>query len=639
MRIGVDVGGTFTDVVVSYDGGLHTTKTPTTEDQSVGVVEGVEEACDELGVEPSEADGVVHATTVGVNALLERDGAETALVTTEGFADVVEIGRQTRDQLYDLSAGKTEPLVERDRRYEVDERTTADGLKRRTDADELGELSSEIEAESVAVCLLHSYSDATNEREVADALSAPHVSLSSEVLREFREYERFSTTVADAYVTPKVADYVERLVRRLDEIGAPEPLVMQSNGGVARPGRVSDSAVRTVMSGPSAGVVSASRFNDRVVSFDMGGTSTDVGVVRGEVERTRETRVEGLHIGVPSVDVTTVGAGGGSVAYVDEGGALRVGPESAGAKPGPACYGRGGERPTLTDADVVLGYIEDGKEFGDEITVDAESAHDALSTLEGFDDPEEAAVGVRRVATETTSRAVRSVTVERGYEPSEFTLVGFGGAGPGHVVDVAESLGVERVVVPRAAGVLSAYGLLCADERAEASRTVGEASDDEYEEVLSSLEEEVRDELGREAENIETHRLGELRYEGQGDELTVGVGAPFDGDEARDAFEEEHETRYGYKMEAGVCVVSLRAVGVIGHESPDSRAVEGASVEYRTAVFESGEHETAFYDGFPEGELKTPCVVEADETTAVVPPGWSATGGEVLEITKGGDGV
>lgn len=638
MRIGVDVGGTFTDIVVSYDGGLYTTKTPTTEDQSVGVVKGVEKACDELGEEPSDAEGIVHATTVGVNALLERDGAETALVTTKGFSDIIEIGRQTRDELYDLGAEKAESLVPRERRYEVDERTTVDGVEKRPDKDELDAVSSEVDAESVAVCLLHSYTDPSNERVVSEELEAPHVSLSSDVLREFREYERFSTTVVDAYVTPTVAEYIERLVGRLNGIGAPEPLVMQSNGGVARPERVSGGAVRTVMSGPSAGVVGASGFGYRVVSFDMGGTSTDVGVVRGSVERTRETRIEGLHIGVPSVDVTTVGAGGGSIAYVDEGGALRVGPESAGAEPGPACYGLGGERPTLTDADVALGYVQDGKEFGDEIIVDADKARDALSSLNGFGNAEEAAIGVRKVATETTARTVRSVTVERGYDPRRFTLVAFGGAGPAHAVDVADSLSLERVVVPRAGGVLSAYGLLCADERAEASQTVGEGSDEEREEVLESLEDEVRNELEAEGlDDFETHRLADMRYKGQGDELTVSVGTPFDSDEAHDRFEEEHKTRYGYTMDVDVRTVSLRAVGVVGNESPEfSGGDSDASAEYRSAVFKRGEFETAFYDGFPEGELETPAVVEADETTAVVPPGWNATGGDRLEITKDG---
>jgi len=626
MRIGVDVGGTFTDVTLSTEDGLRTAKTPTTDDQGVGVVRGVEKVCEDAGVEPGDVDGVVHATTVGVNALLENEGARTSLVTTEGFGDVVEIRRQARGEVYDLSAGRAPPLVPSERRHEVDERATVEGIERAVDEDEVRALPLD-DAESVAVCFLHSYAQPENEREAARAIHEEfdaHVSVSSEVLAEFREYERASTTVVDAYVTPVVASYLRRLGDRLDGIGAPSPLIMTSNGGVRSAEAVADSAVRTVMSGPAAGVVGASRYGDRVVSFDMGGTSTDVGLVRDGVEKTTETRVEGAHVGVSSVDVTTVGAGGGSVARVDESGALRVGPESAGAEPGPACYDRGGERPTVTDADVALGYVRDGEGFGDEIAVDARAARDALRTLDGFDDVHEAALGVRRVADERTARAVRSVTVERGYEPSGFALVAFGGAGPAHAASVAERLGVEEVVVPRAAGVLSAFGLLCADEKVEASRTVPE--DDDHDAVLCELGEEARGALGKDRDaEVETRCYADVRYAGQGTELTVGVDRPFDGDRVRDVFEEEHETRYGYTMDEETRVVSLRAEAVVERASPVAEGGDGgATVETDEAVFADGAHETAFYDGVPDGELETPAVVRYGESTAVVPPGWEA---------------
>ena len=637
MRIGVDVGGTFTDVTFSTEDGLVTAKTPTTDDQSVGVARGIEKVCDDVGVEPSDADGLVHATTVGVNALLEREGARTALVTTEGFGDVLEIGRQTRDELYDLEAKREPPFVPRERRHEVSERATAEGTKEEVDGGELRSLPLE-DAESVAVCFLHSYAHPGNEIEAAGAIREEfeaHVTASSDVLPEFREYERASTTVVDAYVTPRVASYLERLVERLSSLGAPEPRVMSSNGGVVRVERAAESAVGTVMSGPAAGVVGAAEYGERVVSFDMGGTSTDVGLVRGNVERTTETSVEGAHVGVPSVDVTTVGAGGGSVARVDEGGALRVGPESAGAEPGPACYRRGGERPTVTDADVALGYVRDGKEFGDEVVVDADAARDALEKIDGFEGAREAALGVRRVADEKTARAVRSMTVERGYDPRGFTLVAFGGAGPAHAAKVAESLGVESVVVPRAGGVLSAYGLLCADEKAEASRTV--TGDEDREGVFGQLEDEARDELGREGDEdaVELRRYADVRYSGQGTELTVEVGEPFDSKEAREAFENEHETRYGYTMDEEVTVVSLRVEAVVENEPPETgSAGTGTSVEaeWREAVFADSARETAFYDGVPriDDKLETPAVVEYGETTAVVPPGWEGR-------TEGGD--
>lgn len=631
MRIGVDVGGTFTDVTLSTEDGLVTAKTPTTDDQSVGVARGVEQACEAAGVEPSDADGLVHATTVGVNAVLEREGARTALVTTEGFGDVLEIGRQTREELYDLEAKRAPPFVPRDRRHEVSERATVEGTKEEVDGDELRSLPLE-DTESIAVCFLHSYAHPENEIEAARALREEfdaHVTASSDVLPEFREYERASTTVVDAYVTPRVASYLERLVERLSSVGAPKPRVMSSNGGVVRVERATESAVGTVMSGPAAGVVGAAEYGDRVVSFDMGGTSTDVGLVRGSVERATETRLEGAHVGVPSVDVTTVGAGGGSVARIDEGGALRVGPESAGAEPGPACYGRGGERPTVTDADVALGYVRDGKEFGDEVVVDADTAQDALESLDGFEEAREAALGVRRVADEKTARAVRSMTVERGYDPRGFTLVAFGGAGPAHAANVAESLGIEEVVVPRAGGVLSAYGLLCADEKAEASRTITE--DEDREGVFGQLEDEARDELGKGKEDgsVRISRYADVRYAGQGTELTVGVGEPFDRGEAREAFEDEHETRYGYTMDEEVTVVSLRVEAVVENEPPDTGGDgdgTGASAEkeVRRAVFADGVRETAFYDGVPNESIETPAVVEYGETTAVVPPGWEA---------------
>jgi len=638
MRIGVDVGGTFTDVTLSAEDGLRTAKTPTTEDQSVGVARGVKKVCKEAGVDPSDADGLVHATTVGVNTLLERDGARTALVTTEGFQDVLEIRRQTRDELYDLEAKRSPPFVPRERRHEVEERATVDGVEKPVDEDELRALPLE-DVESIAVSFLHSYAHPENERDAARVLRDEfdaHVSVSSDVLPEFREYERASTTVVDAYVTPCVASYLNRLVERLDEIGAPKPLVMSSSGGVETAKRTTESAVGTVMSGPAGGVVGAAEYGDRVVSFDMGGTSTDVGLVRNGVEKTTETRVEGAYVGVPSVDVTTVGAGGGSVAYMDEGGALRVGPESAGAEPGPACYGHGGDRPTVTDADVVLGYVRDEKEFGDDVIVDAGEARNALGTLEGFEEATDAALGVRRVTDEKTARAVRSMTVERGYDPREFSIVAFGGAGPGHATKVAESLGVESVVVPRAAGVLSAYGLLCADEKAEVSRTVGRG--DDHEEVLSELEAEAREELGRDDPFVRRH--ADVRYAGQGAELTVEVRRPFDAEETRDAFECEHETRYGYTMGEATRVVALRAEAVVENEAPATRGVETdrePTVKKREAVFEGGMKETTFYEGTPDGALETPAVVEYGETTAVVSPGWEARaeGGD-LYLSKEG---
>ncbi|MFU8869547.1 hydantoinase/oxoprolinase family protein, partial [Natronococcus sp.] len=386
-RIGVDVGGTFTDVALSVDDRLVTAKVPTTTDrQHVGVLEGIAKACDRAGIEPSEIDAFAHAMTVSVNALLERGGAKTALVTTAGFRDVLEIGRQDRPDLYDLEVEKPDPLVPRRRRFEVDERTTAEGVERPVDPDEVRKLAATLRergVESVAICLLHAYADAENERRIADVLREElevPVSASHEVLAEFREFERTSTTAVDAYVRPAIDRYVGRLVDEAAEQGLPAPRIMQANGGIADPETVRDHAVTTTLSGPAAGVVGAAATVDDadvegLVTFDMGGTSSDVSLVRdGEAERTTDAEIDGLPIRTPMVDVNTVGAGGGSVAWVDAGGALRVGPRSAGAEPGPACYGKGGTEPTVTDANVVLGYIGPDTALGGEMTLDVDAA-------------------------------------------------------------------------------------------------------------------------------------------------------------------------------------------------------------------------------------------------------------------------
>lgn len=469
-RLGVDVGGTFTDVaLLTPDDELVTAKVPSTDDQSVGVIEGIEKACTEAGISPADVDAFTHAMTVSVNALLEDDGAKTALVTTEGFRDVLEIGRQTRPDLYDVTVDKPDPLVPRRRRFEVSERATVDGIQQAVDTDEVEALADDIResgAESVAVSLLHAYRHSENEQAVAevlrDELDVP-VSVSHEVLAEFREFERTSTTAVDAYVTPAIDAYLGRLEARADSLGVPVPRIMQANGGIAPAKTVREHAVTTTMSGPAAGVVGAAETAtddslDGLVTFDMGGTSSDVSLVRdGDVEQTTDAEINGRPIKTPMVDVGTVGAGGGSVAWVDAGNALRVGPRSSGAQPGPACYGRGGTEPTVTDANVVLGYIGGSSALGGELSLDVPAAEDALASLAdeaGLADSLEAARGVYRVANANMARAIRSVTVERGLDPRGFGLVAFGGAGPMHAAALAESLGIETVVVPRACGVL-----------------------------------------------------------------------------------------------------------------------------------------------------------------------------------------
>ncbi|TKX60848.1 hydantoinase/oxoprolinase family protein [Halorubrum sp. ASP1] len=661
--VGVDVGGTFTDVALALDDRLVTAKVPSTDDQSKGVAAGVEKACEAAGIDPESVTEFSHAMTVSVNALLEGDGARTALVTTEGFRDVLEIGRQTRPSLYDLDAEKPAPLVPRRRRFEVPERATVDGIERPVDDAAIESLVADLrdaDVESVAVCLLHAYAHPENEDRLADALrdalDAP-VSASNEVLPEFREYERTSTTVVDAYVRPAIDGYVGRLTERARDLGLPQPRIMQANGGVTDAETVRRNAVTTVLSGPAAGVVGASATaasdaeRDGLITFDMGGTSSDVSLVRdGEVERTTESAIADRPIGTPMVDVETVGAGGGSIARVDAGGALRIGPRSAGADPGPACYGKGGTEPTVTDADLVLGYVGADTDLGGDLSLDAAAARDALADLAdeaGMEGPVAAALGVHRVANADMTRAMRSVTVERGHDPRGFGLVAFGGAGPMHAVAIADGLDVERVVVPRASGVLSAYGLLAADETRDAVRTrqapLAEVDPDAVEAVYAELTEGLSDEVSDPAA-AGMEYAADCRYAGQSFELTVDVDRPFDPAAVGERFAAAHESAYGYRAGEPVELVNCRAtatvprtapaVGVDAPEDPGPRTT-------REAVFPDGARETPVYDRdrFPLGEaVEGPVVVEGPESTVVVPPGWGVRlrgdGALVAEVSE-----
>jgi len=671
VRLGVDVGGTFTDVALATGDDLVTAKVPTTADQSVGVVDGVRTACETAGIDPSDVDEFTHAMTVSVNALLEETGARTALVTTEGFRDVLEIGRQDRPALYDRSAQGAAPLVPRRRRFEVPERTTPAGVTADggTAVDEAAvrEVAAEIrdcEAESVAVSLLHAYADPTNERRVAEILDEEldvPVSASHEVLAEFREYERTSTTVVDAYVTPVIEGYLGRLTREAVELGLPEPLVMQANGGVADADTVREHAVTTSMSGPAAGVVGANaaaggvvaeRDLDGLVTFDMGGTSSDVSLVRdGEAERTTDAEINGRPVRTPMVDVTTVGAGGGSVAWVDDGGALRVGPRSAGAEPGPACYGKGGTEPTVTDANLVLGYVGADTDLGGEVSLDAAAARDALADLAddaGMSGPVEAARGVYRVTNANMARAIRLATVERGHDPRGFGLVAFGGAGPMHAAALADDLGVGTVVVPPACGVLSAYGLLAADEKHDAVRTfrtpLAEADPERVDARYDDLEAEALAET-RDPDVTAVRRQADLRYGGQSFELTVPVDGSFEPDAVAERFHDAHESTYGYRMDDPVDLVTLRVTATAERDDPATAQPDGTEVDpaVREARFgpDGDVHETAVHrrSALPVGRtVRGPAVVEGAQSTVVVPPAWDAEVGPdaALLLTEGG---
>jgi N-methylhydantoinase A len=639
--LGADVGGTFTDIVLVEDGGLTTAKVPTTTPQHEGVIGGVQTACERAAIEPEDIDRFRHAMTVGTNALLENNGAETALVTTAGFGDVLAIGRQDRPELYDQSVPRPSPLVPAARRYELDERAIPEGIERSVDPEAVRSLADDIDAEAVAVSLLHAYAHPDNERRVAEILRAEldmPVSASHEVLGAFREYERTATTVADAFVTPAIDTYLGVLASETERVGVPEPRVMQSNGGISAIETVRSNAVTTALSGPAAGVVGASAFEPDdaagLVTFDMGGTSSDVSLVRdGDVERTTDADIGGRPVRIPMVDVETVGAGGGSIAWVDDGGALRVGPRSAGAEPGPACYGRGGTDPTVTDAAVVLGYLGSDTTLGGSVELDSEAARNVLNELAteaGLDGPREAARGVYRVANATMTRAIRSVTAERGHDPRAFAIAAFGGAGPMHAAALADRIGISTVVIPRAGGVLSALGLLGADERHDAVRThrtrLAAADTETVRDLLSALEGEVRS-AATDPEAASVTFEADCRYVGQSHEITIPIDS-FDRDRLRSRFQDAHQRAHGYTLDDPVELVTLRATATIAGEMPGltHESTESSDPTTRVAVFDGTEYETPVYQWDRiEGGESGPLVVAGSESTVVVPPGWDVT--------------
>ena len=562
--LGVDVGGTFTDAVLVSDGRVRIAKVPTAPRQEESVVA----AARAVGVDA--IDRFTHGTTIATNALLERRGARTALVTNEGFEHVLHLRRQTRAHLYRPCAEHPPALVPLERCFGVRGRT---GVAGELEPLDLSTLPPEVDADAIAVSLLFSFRDSEPERLVASELRrrypSAHVVASHEVAPEFREYERASTTAVDAYLGPVLSRYLGALAEACAAADLPVPLVMRSSGGLATLDEAAAHAAFALLSGPAAGVVGAARIAElagfpNALSFDMGGTSTDVcAIVDGVATREHERLIGGLPVRLPTLAVHTVGAGGGSIVWVDEGGALRVGPESAGAQPGPACYGRGGTRATVTDANLLLGRLPGVLPGG--IELDAAAAERALGGI----DP----AGVLDVVDAEMVRALRVVSVEQGLDPRDFALVAFGGAGPLHACALAEELGMTTVLVPAAAGVLSALGLVAADEHRDEVRT-----------YVTPLEQ---------AGELPPHGEADLRYVGQSFELTVPLGPALD-----ERFHEAHRARYGY--------------------ADPERPLELVAV--RTAEIERAPHVVV---AGPELVARGPCVLELDGATAWVPKSWS----------------
>ncbi|HSI79358.1 MAG TPA: hydantoinase/oxoprolinase family protein [Solirubrobacterales bacterium] len=646
MLLGVDVGGTFTDAVVFDGSALHTAKAPTTPgDQSRGVLAAVEAALARAGRAAEEVTGFAHGMTVGTNALLTEGGARTALVATDGFTDLLDVARQDRPRLYRLCAPKPAPLVEPGLRFGARERVSANGIVDPLGVAEIERIAAELassDAESVAICLLFSYLDPSHERALAEhlraALPGVHVSASHEVLAQFREYERCSTTVIDAYLSPLLGRYLRRLSEAAVERGLPEPSVMRSSGGVAPAAEAARAGAWSVLSGPAGGAVGATLLarlsgGGDAIGLDMGGTSCDVCVVEdGRVQRTDSREIGGRVIQLPMVDVHTVGAGGGSIAWRDSGGALRVGPRSAGAEPGPACYGRGGEEPTVTDANLLLGNLDPGSPLAGGVELDRDAARAAVARLAGDLGLGELATaeGILRIANQEMARAVRVVTIERGVDPRRFALMPFGGAGPMHAAALAAELGIERILCPRASGVLSALGLIASERRRDTARTVMLSGPELTAERIATVTGELRASIAAGLEQAEAEATFELRYRGQAFELAIPGPADADPGELAERFADEHERRYGYRDEGGeVELVTVRlALVVPGPEVEPEAAGPGAvSRSQRRVRFDGRWYDAEILRGEPAaGErAEGPSVLELPESTLVLPPGWAAT--------------
>ena len=645
--VGIDVGGTFTDIAIFEDGRLNVHKLPSTpDDPSRGILQGVAET----GV--TDAD-FVHGSTVSTNALLEGKGGRTALVTTQGFEDVLEIGRQARSELYNLDMDRAPALAPWELRFGLPERVDHTGniVEDLTNSaiETLVGLLQEAQVDAVAVSFLFSFLNSAHEEMLMAALQRlpgpPFISISSRVLPEFREYERTSTVVVNAYV----GRIMERYLGKLEESLSQGLRIMQSSGGSITARLASEQPVRTILSGPAGGVVGAfyigvqAGYTD-IITLDMGGTSTDVSLCPGRIKETTGASVGGYPISVPMIEIHTVGAGGGSIARLDSGGALTVGPQSAGADPGPACYGWG-DQITVTDANLILGRLRPDHFLGGRLTLDSARARGLMSSLASqmAAGVEDTALGIVRVVNANMERAIRTISLERGYDPRRFTLVPFGGAGPMHCCDLAQELGIPRVLVPARPGILSALGVAIADVVKDYSRTVmlrgGDVDRDRLEEEFHGMERLAREELRREGlpvEEMAARRYLDARYVGQSYELSIDY-PPARTDLVRSisgSFYRAHLQRFGYADRAEpVEVVNLRLKLELVVEKPhlDPQPIgpadpTGARIGVAAVVFQGGSWDTPLYlrDTLRTGNLfQGPALVLQMDTTTVVPPGWT----------------
>lgn len=661
-RVGIDVGGTFTDFVLSSPeaGTLLFFKVPSTpEDPSIGIAEGLREMLEVFGVPPGNVSFVGHGTTVATNMMIERRGVATGLLTTRGFRDVLAIGRQTRPSLYDYRVLKPPPLVARYRRLEIDERLDSSGTVVRAldeaQADDAVRRLLATGVESIAVCLIHAYRNPVHERRIRDIVRkhAPtiYVSISSDVLPEFREFERTSTTVVNAYIGPRMHGYLERLRSRIARIGVgPEPLTFHSNGGLLPVSTAEELPVLTCLSGPAGGVVGSVAIGveagiSEIITFDVGGTSTDVSLITsGRPRFTAHRLVAGYPVKIPMLDIHVIGAGGGSIAHLDDTGALKVGPGSAGAVPGPVAYDRGGTEPTLTDANIVLGRLDPESLLGGRMKINraraAQAIADRIAKPLGLS-VEAAACGMLRIATANMSRAIRAVSTQHGHDPADFVLFAYGGAGPLHCADVADECGIRRILIPREPGTLCARGILLSDISRDFVHTqLAPVSEDGWTAIaraMSAMVAQADEWLAEESVPVERRRFRlaiDARYQGQSHDIRVFMDHATESDRAAfvEEFHRTHRVEYGHDIrELSIEVVNCRvqAVGLVPKGSSQVREVGGDLAAARAGMrrVHYGERhewiETAVYrrESLPVGAtVDGPAIIDEMSATTVVMP-------------------
>ncbi len=640
MIIGIDTGGTFTDFFwLDADGALQVLKEPSTPaDPSQAIHRGLKRA-------ERHFSTIVHGTTVATNAVLERKGANVFLLTTKGFEDIIEIGRQTRSDIYDLNVDRPEPLVSRDARIGMPERMDSEGqaLRKLKIPENIADRLRREQPESIAICYLFSFANPDHEQrtkaQLADLGIETYWSLSSEVIPEYREYERFSTTVINAFVTPVMDHYLGSLQEKVD---TDHLRIMQSNGGSMEATAARQQSVQTLLSGPAGGVVAAHTVAEHcglanVISFDMGGTSTDVSFLPGRINTTNESTIEGLPVKLPMINIHTVGSGGGSIAYLDSAGVLQVGPESAGADPGPVCYGKGGENLTVTDANLITGRLVEKSVFGDAVELNQQdAARYAQDMAENFNiTPGELSESILALANAKMERAIRVISVEQGYDPAGASLIAFGGAGPLHGCSVAQSLGIPEVIVPVHAGVFSAFGLLWADVVRDRTQTfIRRTPDIQWEEVeaeLRKMQDQVKSDVlsqGVSEENLHYEWSIEMRYKGQSYELNI----PWQT-EIIEAFHQRHEVKYTFRHDDRIVeIVTLKVRGIGTVEKTDLPVFEMDGAEVNPAdyasqalVYENDTYDVPIIqrDSLSAGHYGPgPCVIPEQTSTTFIPPGW-----------------